>query len=102
MADHTHATTDAAHDILAAEEFGMPAADPDLHAGPVVIPTDPSELADEPPHDVLAAEEFAMPAPDHPVPGPGLPPAAGRRFPRWAWMPAAWLAAVWIGRRRRR
>jgi hypothetical protein len=42
--------TVAAHDVLAAEEFGVPAPDP--------------VLAERVPHDVLAAEEFAMPAPD--------------------------------------
>jgi hypothetical protein len=41
---------DPARDVLAAEEFGMPAPDPELHSGE--------------PHDVLAAEEFGMPAPD--------------------------------------
>jgi hypothetical protein len=40
---------DAAHDVLAAEEFAMPAPDPELHARA------------ERPHDVLAADEFAMP-----------------------------------------
>jgi hypothetical protein len=54
---------DAAHDILAAEEFGMPAPDPVLHHGPVTLPADPTGIAE--PHDVLAAEEFAMPAPRH-------------------------------------
>jgi hypothetical protein len=49
------------HDVLAAEEFAVPAPDPSLHHGPVVLPDDPSGI-DEP-HDVLAAEEFAMPAP---------------------------------------
>jgi hypothetical protein len=49
-----------AHDVLAAEEFGMPARDPALHHGPVTLPTDPTGIAE--PHDVLAAEEFAMPA----------------------------------------
>lgn len=41
-----------ATDVLAAEEFGMPAPDPDFRgqAGP--------------PTDVLAAEEFGVPAPD--------------------------------------
>jgi hypothetical protein len=52
---------DAAHDVLAAEEFGMPAPDPVLHHGPVTLPADPTGIAE--PHDVLAAEEFAMPAP---------------------------------------
>jgi hypothetical protein len=52
---------DPAHDVLAAEEFGMPASDPGLHHGPVTLPSDPSGISE--PHDVLAAEEFAMPAP---------------------------------------
>ena len=50
-----------AHDVLAAEEFGMPARDPALHHGPVALPSDPTGIAE--PHDVLAAEEFALPAP---------------------------------------
>jgi hypothetical protein len=41
---------DAAHDVLAAEEFVVPAPDPALHHDEA--------------HDVLAAEEFGMPAPD--------------------------------------
>ena len=41
------------HDVLAAEEFGIPARE----GG---IPGDPTGLRE--PHDVLAAEEFAMPA----------------------------------------
>src|ERR1700694_3152775 len=49
-----------AHDVLAADEFAMPAADPDLHHGPVSLPGDPS--GDSEPHDILAAEEFPMPA----------------------------------------
>ncbi len=49
------------HDVLAAEEFGVPAPDPALHHGPVSLPQDPTGIAE--PHDVLAAEEFAMPAP---------------------------------------
>jgi hypothetical protein len=49
-----------AHDILAAEAFAVPAPDPSLHHGPLVLPDDPTGIAE--PHDVLAAEEFAMPA----------------------------------------
>ncbi len=49
-----------AHDVLAAEMYGMPAADPDLHHGPVRPPEDPTGIPE--PHDVLAAEEFPMPA----------------------------------------
>jgi hypothetical protein len=51
---------ESAHDVLAAEAFAVPAADPDLRHGPVVLPDDPSGI--EGPHDILAAEEFAMPA----------------------------------------
>jgi hypothetical protein len=50
-----------AHDVLAAEEFVVPARDPALRHGPVTLPGDPNGIAE--PHDVLAAEEFAMPAP---------------------------------------
>jgi hypothetical protein len=49
-----------AHDVLAAEAFAVPARDPDLRHDPVVLPDDPSGIAE--PHDILAAEEFAMPA----------------------------------------
>jgi hypothetical protein len=54
-------------DVLAAEEFGVPAPDPALRPEKLVLP--PDLVADEP-HDVLAAEEFAMPSPDeaHRVP----------------------------------
>jgi MYXO-CTERM domain-containing protein len=44
---------DQPHDVLAAEEFGIPSRGND-------IPGDPTGLRE--PHDVLAAEEFAMPA----------------------------------------
>jgi hypothetical protein len=54
-------TEEPAHDVLAAEEFPMPAPDPVLHHAPVVLPDDPTGI--EQPHDVLAAEEFPMPAP---------------------------------------
>jgi hypothetical protein len=48
-----------ARDILAAEAFAVPAADPALHQ--VKLPEDPSGIPEA--HDILAAEEFAMPAP---------------------------------------
>jgi hypothetical protein len=44
---------DQPHDILAAEEFGIPTRENR-------IPGDPTGIRE--PHDVLAAEEFAMPA----------------------------------------
>jgi hypothetical protein len=65
---------DPAHDVLAAEAFAMPARDPDLNAGPVLLPDDPTGIAE--PHDVLAAEEFPMPAPGHA--GGGLGAVAAR------------------------
>lgn len=51
---------DEPHDVLAAEEFEMGAADPTLHHDPLHIPDDPSGSTE--PHDVLAAEEFPVPA----------------------------------------
>jgi hypothetical protein len=59
--DRSRSEEDSARDVLAAEEFGVPARDPSLHHGPIPLPGDPSGIAG--PHDVLAAEEFAMPAP---------------------------------------
>jgi hypothetical protein len=53
-----------AHDVLAAEAFAVPTADPSLRHQPINLPDDPSGIAE--PHDVLAAEEFAMPAPREP------------------------------------
>ena len=59
--------TEEPHDILAAEEFSIPARD----SG---VPGDPTGIRE--PHDVLAAEEFAMPAgaepPSSSSGGPGL------------------------------
>jgi hypothetical protein len=86
-----------AHDVLAAEEFVLPAPDPVLHRGPVVLPPDPAGT--EEPHDVLAAEEFALPA------GPtrhglGTPPA--RRGDASARVLAAGLALVALALLRRR
>ncbi|HWF35681.1 MAG TPA: hypothetical protein VG295_09910 [Solirubrobacteraceae bacterium] len=71
----------AAHDVLAAEEFALPAPDPSIGHPPVVLPEDPSGIAE--PHDVLAAEEFALPAcPQH----PGSPVVGSVRR---LWQPAA-------------
>jgi ABC-type uncharacterized transport system involved in gliding motility auxiliary subunit len=50
-----------AHDVLAAEEFAMPAPEAAWRDRPVDLPPEPN--ASDEPHDVLAAEEFAMPAP---------------------------------------
>jgi hypothetical protein len=85
-----------AHDVLAAEAFGVPAPDPDLHHhGPVVLPDDPT--GDAEPHDVLAAEEFPMPAAR-----PGVCAArrgSSRRFAIGAAM-ASVLAVVVLRKRR--
>jgi hypothetical protein len=53
--------SEEAHDILAAEQFAMPAPEEARHERPVVLPPDPTGI--EEPHDILAAEMFAMPAP---------------------------------------
>ncbi len=50
--------SEAAHDILAAEAFAVPAPDPELR--PAAPPEDPTGIPE--PHDILAAEEFPMPS----------------------------------------
>jgi hypothetical protein len=85
-----------AHDVLAADEFAMPAADPRLRHRPFVPPEDPSGIAE--PHDILAAEEFAMPA--------GTGGAQHARGGGSAWLSslgaaAAVVALVRLSRRRR-
>ena len=51
------------HDVLAAEEFGVPAPDPLLQdESPAPVPEDPDDPEGQaPPHDVLAGEEFPIP-----------------------------------------
>ena len=67
--------------MLAAEAFAMPARDPCLHHGPVVLPDDPTGIAE--PHDVLAAEEFPMPAGGAEAPGrPGKASSSSGSRPR--------------------
>jgi len=79
---------DEPHDVLAAEEFGIPTPESS-------IPADPTGLRE--PHDVLAAEEFAMPAGAEPHAG-----GSGRPGPR-AFLPLvlAGLVVVLLLRRRR-
>jgi hypothetical protein len=86
---HSEAPDEEAHDVLAAEAFAVPTADPSLRR-PVTLPDDPSGIAE--PHDVLAAEEFAMPA----TRGPSAPAGAVGRIADQARSPAriAALAAV--------
>jgi hypothetical protein len=50
------------HDVLAAEEFALPAPDPTFGRRDLQLPVDPDDPdGSDPPHDVLAAEEFAVP-----------------------------------------
>ena len=88
---------DKPHDVLAAEEYGVPAPDPALHHGPVRLPDDPTGIAE--PHDVLAAEEFALPAPP---PGAHQPSLAAVTRGRALWVAAAVAAVVWLRLRKRR
>ena len=84
-------------DVLAAEEFGVPAPDPALRPEKLVLP--PDAVADRP-HDVLAAEEFAMPSPDeaHKVPRAQRRNKAALRVV----LNVVPLLAVWLLRRTRR
>jgi MYXO-CTERM domain-containing protein len=76
------------HDILAAEEFGIPTRDNR-------IPGDPTGLRE--PHDVLAAEEFAMPAGAEPHDDGGAAPGIRAFLP----LALAALVLLLVLRRRR-
>ena len=78
---------DQPHDVLAAEEFGIPTREEG-------VPGDPTGLRE--PHDVLAAEEFAMPAGAEPHPESG--DAGGLR----AYLPLALAALILLLVLRRR
>jgi hypothetical protein len=86
------------HDVLAAEEFPLPAPDFVVHHHrPVPLPPDPDDPSgSEPPHDVLAAEEFAVPgtAP-HSLP-PDYEPVPPRP-PARAYLPLCVLTAAAFG-----
>jgi hypothetical protein len=85
-------------DVLAAEEFGVPAPDPALTPEELDLPED---LVGVEARDVLAAEEFAMPAPDE----ARVPPGSGEQRPPFARLVAinlpALLGALWLWRRTR-
>jgi hypothetical protein len=100
MAEAQTPGDDRAHDVLAAEEFAMPAPDPSLHHGPVMLPEDPTGIAE--PHDVLAAEEFAMPAPRYGAGVGGLRPRARRSRQILALAGVGALLAAVLARRLRR
>jgi MYXO-CTERM domain-containing protein len=80
---------DEPHDVLAAEEFGIPTRGNR-------IPGDPTGIRE--PHDVLAAEEFAMPAGAEPH---DLDGGGGRPGPR-AFLPLALAGLVLLLLLRRR
>ena len=90
---------EAAHDVLAAEAFAVPAPDPNLRHQQVVLPEDPSGIAE--PHDILAAEEFAMPAVPSRPRGAGSASAARARQGALG-LGAALLALLGLRRRRSR
>lgn len=96
MSDHERQTEEPARDVLAAEAFAVPARDPALKHDPVVLPDDPTGIAE--PHDILAAEEFAMPAGRSGGSGSSLARTARRKGP----FVAAIALAVVIGLRRLR
>jgi len=96
--DETRSQREPAHDILAAEAFAVPAADPNLKRDPVALPDDPSGI-DEP-HDVLAADEFPMPAAQPRTAGGPL--ARATASPWRAGLGAAGALLALVGLRRRR
>ena len=99
MPDSNTPARDPAKDVLAAEAFGVPARDPHLTHGPVVLPGDPTGI--EEPHDVLAAEEFAMPAPaPSSSDGRSLARRAGAAWPLALAFAVAALVALAVWRRR--
>ena len=104
MPDEQKTPKDPARDVLAAEAFAMPSADPSLRHQPIALPDDPSGIAE--PHDVLAAEEFAMPAGRGPAEGSGGGPlalASQAATPKRVGIAAAMaVVALFVLRRRRR
>jgi MYXO-CTERM domain-containing protein len=80
--------TEEPHDILAAEEFGIPSRESR-------IPSDPTGLREA--HDVLAAEEFAMPAGAYPDAADGGGPGVRAFLP----LALAALILLVVFRRRR-
>ena len=80
--------TEEPHDILAAEEFGIPTRENR-------VPSDPTGIREA--HDVLAAEEFAMPAGSEPHESDGGGPGVRAFLP----LALAGLVLVLVLRRRR-
>ncbi len=96
MAETRTPAEEPVHDVLAADMFAMPAADPELHHGPVRPPEDPTGIPE--PHDVLAAEEFPMPAPP-PRSSTGLMHSSETPGRGMVVIAVLLLALVWLRRR---
>ena len=94
--------SDEPHDVLAAEEFAMPAPEAAWRHRPLQLPPEPN--ASDEPHDVLAAEEFAMPAPPPHVAFASAPAPSRRPTRRHVGAAAAGVGALLatLLRRRRR
>ncbi|HET9094835.1 MAG TPA: hypothetical protein VFN36_07070 [Solirubrobacteraceae bacterium] len=91
---------DPPHDVLAAEEFVVPAPDPALRPEELELPTD---LVGGEARDILVAEEFAMPAPDEArVRRRPLPPSRRSAVRAALLAVPALLAGLRFRRRRRR
>jgi hypothetical protein len=86
-------------DVLAAEEFGVPAPDPALQPENLQLPAD---LVGDEPRDVLVAEDFAMPAPDEARVRPSRLGTRKRKSKLVAIIMAPALAGLWVWRRLRR
>ncbi len=87
-------------DVLAAEEFAVPAPDPALRPETLDLPAD---LVGDEPRDVLAAEEFAMPAPDEAHEPPPVPKRRrpGAKLIAACLVPVGLVLGVWRRKRRR-
>ena len=93
--------SDQPHDVLAAEQFAMPAPQAAWHPeAPPQLPPEPN--ASDEPHDVLAAEEFAMPAPPPHVRFASTPEPSRRPSRRHLGAAAGLGAALAVLLRRRR
>jgi hypothetical protein len=85
-------------DVLAAEEFVVPAPDPALRPEKLELPPEP--VPDDEPHDVLAAEAFAMPSPEEAHKVPQVRPR--KQVALRVALNVVPLLAVWLLRRARR
>ncbi len=84
-------------DVLAAEEFALPAPDPLLRPEHLVLPPD---LVGVEPRDVLVAEEFAIPAPGEAHELPPVGTAGASRSGRTVGIAMTVVLALWAWRRR--